>query len=160
MIFHTFNCKPQACALRNAHACGLRLNVPVEPEPKSTMDFQSVAPNVASCSAKGRDQFGLRQFIAALPCGTRRPFCNEDRSQRALKNDLLSCVKWKAAMNRRSPNGKSRSGNQMWPSRYAMSTILTSFACKIRRCASSAPVLRQFCASSAPVLWCTRLARV
>ena len=52
-----------------------------------------------------------------LDCGNSLPLClaahgihiwNDDRSQRALKKDLPSCVEWKAAMNRRSPNGKSR----------------------------------------------------
>ena len=56
---------------------------------------------------KGRHQVGLRQFIAALPCGTRHPFWNDDRSERVLKKDLPSWVEWKAAMNRRTPNGKS-----------------------------------------------------
>ena len=65
-------------------------------------------PNVAFRFAKGRHQFGVRQFIAAFPCGVRRPFLNDHHSRRASKKVSSISVEGKAAMNRRTPNGKSR----------------------------------------------------
>lgn len=81
-------------------------------EDKKTQDRKmcgqsAVIEGSESEAVRSGHPFGVRQFIAALPCETRRLITDDDNSHRAANKELPISVEGKAAMNRRSPKGQT-----------------------------------------------------